>query len=41
VTFLVAWAVIAWFLAFVKRHSLRIFAYYRIALGMAVLEIVG
>lgn len=37
VSFLVAWAVIAAFLAFVKRHSLRAFAYYRILLGMTVL----
>ncbi len=37
VAFLVAWAVIAVFLAFVKRHTLHIFAYYRILLGVAVL----
>jgi undecaprenyl-diphosphatase len=37
VAFLVAWAVIAAFLAFVKRHSLRAFAYYRILLGIVVL----
>src|SRR4030095_15269081 len=30
VSFLVAWIVIAAFLTFVKRHSLRPFAYYRI-----------
>lgn len=37
VAFFVAWAVIAAFLAFVKRHSLRTFAYYRILLGITVL----
>lgn len=41
VAFLVAWAVIAGFLAFVKRHSLLVFAYYRIAMGIAVLWVVG
>jgi undecaprenyl-diphosphatase len=39
VSFLVAWAVIAAFLAFVKQHSLRAFAYYRIVLGIIVLMI--
>jgi undecaprenyl-diphosphatase len=37
VSFLVAWAVIAAFLSFVKRHTLRAFAYYRLLLGLAVL----
>ncbi len=37
VAFLVAWAVIAAFLAFVTRHSLRVFAFYRILVGIAVL----
>ena len=37
VSFLVAWAVIAAFLAYVKRHTLRVFAYYRIMLGIVVL----
>ena len=37
VSFLVAWAVIAAFLAYVKRHTLRVFAYYRIMLGFVVL----
>jgi len=41
VSFLVAWAVIAAFLTFVKRHSLRPFAYYRIAMGLVVLYIFG
>ena len=40
VAFLVAWAVIAVFLAYVKRHSLGVFAYYRIALGIVVLLVV-
>ncbi|MSQ77085.1 MAG: undecaprenyl-diphosphate phosphatase [Nitrospiraceae bacterium] len=39
VAFLVAWAVIAGFLNFVKRHSLLVFAYYRIAMGLLVLWI--
>ena len=37
VSFLVAWAVIAAFLTFVKRHTLRVFAYYRVLLGVIVL----
>lgn len=41
VSFLVAWIVIAAFLTFVKRHSLRPFAYYRIAMGLVVLYIFG
>ena len=36
VSFAVAWIVIAAFLAFVKNHSLRVFAYYRIFLGLVV-----
>jgi len=36
VSFLVAWAVIAAFLTYVQRHTLRVFAYYRIILGIAV-----
>ena len=41
VSFLVAWAVIAAFLTFVQRHTLRAFAYYRLLLGMAVLLVFG
>lgn len=37
VAFFVGWAVIAGLLAFVKRHTLRVFGYYRIALGVIVL----
>jgi Uncharacterized bacitracin resistance protein len=37
VSFFVAWAVIAAFLAFVKQHTLSSFAYYRITLGIIVL----
>jgi undecaprenyl pyrophosphate phosphatase UppP len=33
--------VIAAFLAFVKQHSLRVFAYYRMALGIVVLLVLG
>jgi undecaprenyl-diphosphatase len=39
VSFLVAWAVIAAFLTYVQRHTLRVFAYYRIMLGVLVLLI--
>ena len=41
VSFLVAWTVIAAFLTFVKRHTLRPFAYYRIVMGIAVFYIFG
>ena len=37
VAFLVGWAVIATLLTFVKNHSLRVFGYYRIVLGVVVL----
>jgi undecaprenyl-diphosphatase len=40
VSFLVAWAVIAAFLTYVQRHTLRVFAYYRIILGILVILIV-
>lgn len=36
VSFLVAWVVIAAFLTFVQRHTLRVFAYYRMVLGTVV-----
>lgn len=35
--FLVAWAVIAIFMNFIKKHDFRVFGYYRIVLGIAVL----
>lgn len=41
VSFIVAWIVIAAFLTFVKRHTLRPFAYYRIVMGIAVFYIFG
>jgi undecaprenyl-diphosphatase len=41
VSFVVAWIVIAAFLTFVKRHTLRPFAYYRIVMGIIVLSIFG
>jgi undecaprenyl-diphosphatase len=41
VSFLVAWVVIAAFLTFVKRHTLRPFAYYRIVMGIIVLYMFG
>jgi undecaprenyl-diphosphatase len=40
VSFLVAWAVIAWFLAWVRKHGFTPFAVYRIGLGLAVLAAV-
>jgi undecaprenyl-diphosphatase len=40
VSFLVAWAVIAAFLTYVQRHTLRAFAYYRMILGVIVLVVV-
>ena len=40
VSFLVAWAVIAAFLTYVKRHTLKVFGYYRVALGTIVLFVV-
>lgn len=40
VSFFVAWIVIAAFLSFVQRHTLRVFAYYRMLLGVCVLLIV-
>lgn len=40
VSFLVAWAVIAAFLSYVKRHTLKIFGYYRVALGTIILFVV-
>ena len=41
VSFVVAWIVIAAFLSFVKRHTLRPFAYYRILMGIVVFYIFG
>ncbi len=40
VSFFVAWAVIAAFLTYVQRHTLRVFAYYRMVLGVLVLWVV-
>lgn len=40
VSFIVAWAVIAVFLTFVQRHTLRVFAYYRMVLGVVVFMLV-
>ncbi len=40
VSFVVAWAVIAAFLTYVQRHSLSVFAYYRMVLGVVVLLVV-
>jgi undecaprenyl-diphosphatase len=40
VSFLVAWAVIAAFLSYVKRHTLKVFGYYRVAIGTITLFVV-
>ena len=40
VSFLVAWAVIAAFLTYVKRHTLKVFGYYRVLLGTIILLVV-
>lgn len=37
VSFFVAWVVIASFLTYVKRHTLKVFGYYRIILGTIIL----
>ena len=37
VSFLVAWVAIRWFLHFVSTHSFRIFAWYRLAIGLLIL----
>lgn len=39
VSFVVAWAVIGSFLTYVKRHTLKVFGYYRITLGALILLI--
>ena len=35
--FFVAWAVIAFFMAFIRKHDFRVFGYYRILLGGVIL----
>ena len=40
VSFFVAWAVIASFLTYVKRHTLKVFGYYRIVLGSIILLVI-
>ncbi len=40
VSFLVAWAVIAAFLTYVKRHTLKVFGYYRVVLGAIILLLI-
>ena len=37
VSFIVAYGVIAFFMNFIKKHDFKIFAYYRIALGLIIL----
>ena len=38
-SFLVAWGVVAWFTAWVRRHGFVPFAVYRILLGVYVLAV--
>jgi len=37
VSFVAAWAAVRWFVRYVSRHSLDVFAWYRLALGAAML----
>jgi undecaprenyl-diphosphatase len=39
VTFIISWIVIALFMNFIKKHSLSVFAYYRIALGLILIVV--
>jgi undecaprenyl-diphosphatase len=39
VSFITGWAVVAGFLAFVRSHTFKAFAYYRIVLGLVILFI--
>jgi len=41
VSFLSAWAAVRWFLRFVSHHSLRVFAIYRLVVGIVVLLVLG
>lgn len=41
VSFIVALLAISWLLKYVSRHNFTLFAYYRIALGIAILIVVG
>ncbi len=41
VAFVTGWVVVAGFLVFIKTHTFRPFAYYRIALGVLVLVVLG
>lgn len=39
VSFVVAWAVIAWLLRYVAHHNFRIFGYYRIGIGLLIVAL--
>jgi undecaprenyl-diphosphatase len=41
VSFLVAWASIRWLLNYVSTHSFKVFAWYRIAVGLVILLAIG
>jgi undecaprenyl-diphosphatase len=41
VSFLVAWAVIGWFMHYIRRHTFVPFAVYRIVLAVIVLALAG
>jgi len=41
VAFAVGYASIAWLLRYVERHSVYVFVWYRVALGLVVLALLG
>ena len=41
VSFVVAYASIAWLLRLVQRHPITVFVYYRVALGLALVVLLG
>ena len=40
VSFLVAWAVVAFLMNFIRKHDFKIFGYYRIALGALIIGLI-
>ncbi|MGB7566233.1 MAG: undecaprenyl-diphosphate phosphatase [Chitinivibrionales bacterium] len=40
VSFLVAWAVVAFLMNFIRKHDFKIFGYYRIALGVLIIGLI-
>jgi undecaprenyl-diphosphatase len=41
VSFLVAWAVVAFLMNFIRKHDFKIFGYYRIALGALIIGLIS